>query len=274
MHKGQLIKWKDERGFGFIQSENQSQEVFLHISELKDLTRRPQVGDTIYYHLIVKKGKIRAGNAFILGARSKPSSSSKSLIERRQKAECRRQKDQLQGDSNPPATVDHQIEDFGGGFEPKSKKDEGRFEPSALCPKTSALQGGSLGKKVNKYPFPYWEALVLSILPLAGSLHFAWITGNPIPIILYTVMSLVTFFLYAEDKSRAKRGQWRISERTLHLCEFAGGWLGGFVAQRKLRHKSIKSSYQIVFWTIVVIHIAFWIDWLFLGGASIEVFFK
>ena len=209
MHKGQLIKWKDERGFGFIQSENQSQEVFLHISELKDLTRRPQVGDTIYYHLIVKKGKIRAGNAFILGARSKPSSSSKSL-----------------------------------------------------------------SKKVNKYPFPYWEALVLSILPLAGSLHFAWITGNPIPIILYTVMSLVTFFLYAEDKSRAKRGQWRISERTLHLCEFAGGWLGGFVAQRKLRHKSIKSSYQIVFWTIVVIHIAFWIDWLFLGGASIEVFFK
>ena len=209
MHKGQLIKWKDEKGFGFIQPENQSQEVFLHISELKDLTRRPQVGDTIYYHLIVKKGKIRAGNAFILGARSKPSSSSKSL-----------------------------------------------------------------SKKVNKYPFPYWEALVLSILPLAGSLHFAWITANPIPIILYTVMSLVTFFLYAEDKSRAKRGQWRISERTLHLCEFAGGWLGGFVAQRKLRHKSIKSSYQIVFWTIVVIHIAFWIDWLFLGGASIEVFFK
>lgn len=209
MHKGQLIKWKDERGFGFIQPENQSQEVFLHISELKDLTRRPQVGDTIYYHLIVKKGKIRAGNAFILGARSKPGSSSKSL-----------------------------------------------------------------SKKVNKYPFPYWKALLLSIFPLAGSLHFAWITGNPIPIILYTVMSLVTFSLYAEDKSRAKGGQWRISESTLHLCEFAGGWLGGFVAQRKLRHKSIKSSYQIVFWTIVVIHIAFWIDWLFLGGASIEVFFK
>lgn len=209
MHKGQLIKWKDERGFGFIQPENQSQEVFLHISELKDLTRRPQVGDTIYYHLIVKKGKIRAGNAFILGASSKSRSSSKSLSE-----------------------------------------------------------------KVNKYPFPYWEALLLSILPIAGSLHFAWFTANFIPIILYTVMSLVTFFLYAEDKSRAKGGQWRISERTLHLCEFTGGWLGGFVAQRKLRHKSVKSSYQIVFWTIVVIHIAFWIDWLFLGGASIEVFFK
>ena len=200
MHKGELIKWKDERGFGFIQAENESQEVFLHISELKNSTRRPQVGDTIYYHLIVKNGKIRASNASILGAESKPSSSS---------------------------------------------------------------------NFVNKYPFPYWEALLLSILPLAGSLHFAWITANPIPIILYTVMSLVTFSLYAEDKSRAKRGQWRISERTLHLCEFAGGWLGGFVAQRKLRHKSIKSSYQIVFWTIVVIHIAFWIYWLFLGSASI-----
>ena len=72
-------------------------------------------------------------------------------LERMPEAECRRQKDQLQGDSNPPATVDHQIEDFGGGFEPKSKKDEGRFEPSALCPKTSALQGGSLGRLILEF---------------------------------------------------------------------------------------------------------------------------
>jgi cold shock CspA family protein len=41
-----------------------SKEVFLHISELKDPTRRPQLGDTIYYYLVAKDGKDRAYNAF------------------------------------------------------------------------------------------------------------------------------------------------------------------------------------------------------------------
>jgi uncharacterized membrane protein YsdA (DUF1294 family) len=87
-------------------------------------------------------------------------------------------------------------------------------------------------------------------------------TANPIPLILYPVMSVLTFALYADDKSRAKRGAWRTSEQTLHLCELAGGWIGGFIAQRKLRHKSIKSSYQIVFWAIVALHLIFWLGWL------------
>jgi uncharacterized membrane protein YsdA (DUF1294 family) len=113
---------------------------------------------------------------------------------------------------------------------------------------------------------------LLSILPLIGSLHFVWITANPIPLILYPVMSLLTFALYAGDKSRAKRGDWRTSERTMHLFELAGGWLGGFVAQRRLRHKNVKTSYQVVFWAIVTLHIAFWLDWLFFGGALIKVF--
>jgi uncharacterized membrane protein YsdA (DUF1294 family) len=124
----------------------------------------------------------------------------------------------------------------------------------------------------NKFSFSLLEMLLLSILPLIGSIHFAWTTANLIPLILYPAMSLLTFGLYADDKSRAKRGVWRISEQTLHLCELAGGWLGGFVAQRRLRHKSIKGSYQVVFWAIVSLHIAFWLDWLFFGGSLIKVF--
>jgi uncharacterized membrane protein YsdA (DUF1294 family)/cold shock CspA family protein len=210
--KGQLTKWKDERGFGFIQPADGGEEVFLHISALKDSTRRPQVGDTIYYHTVVKDGKIRADNAFILGARDKSNSKSTSL--------------------------------------------NNKIKSNAQ----------------SKYLLPSLEVFLLSILPLVGSLHFVWITGNPIPLILYPVMSLLTFALYAEDKSRAKSGDWRIPEQTMHLCELAGGWLGGFIAQRRLRHKTIKKSYQIVFWVIVTIHLAFWVDWLFLGGVLMEVF--
>jgi cold shock CspA family protein len=72
LRSGKLTKWKDERGFGFIQPADGSQEVFLRISKVKDATRRPQENDTIYYHCVVDSdGKVRACNAFILGARNK-----------------------------------------------------------------------------------------------------------------------------------------------------------------------------------------------------------
>ena len=206
LRKGQLIKWKDDRGFGFIQPADGSHEVFLHISQIKDATRRPQIDDTIYYYVVVEKdGKVRADNAFILGAKIKSNST----------------------------------------FDSKSR---------------------------TISTFPVWELLLLSILPLTGSIHVALTMANPLPLIVYPVMSLTTFAVYADDKARAKRGGWRTSEKTLHLCEFAGGWLGAFVAQRRLRHKSSKKSYQQVFWAISSIHMVFWFDWLFLGKTLSKAF--
>jgi uncharacterized membrane protein YsdA (DUF1294 family)/cold shock CspA family protein len=202
LHSGKLTKWKDERGFGFIQPVDGSQEVFLHISEVKDATRRPQENDTIYYHCVVDSdGKVRACNAFILGARNKSTSLSNS------------------------------------------------YKPS----------------EARTSDFPIVEVILLSLLPLAGAIHFTWTTRNPLPLVLYPVMSVVTYTLYAEDKSRAKRMDWRTSERTLHLFEIAGGWMGGFIAQRILRHKSQKKSYQAVFWAIVALHDIAWLFWLFSG---------
>jgi len=37
----------------------------------------------------------------------------------------------------------------------------------------------------------------------------------------------------------------------LHLAELLGGWPGAFLAQRRLRHKCSKVSYQFAFWCIV-----------------------
>ncbi len=116
------------------------------------------------------------------------------------------------------------------------------------------------------------NTLLLSLLPGLGSIHFAFTTGNQIPLILYPVMSFITFALYADDKSRAKQGRWRVSEKTLHLCEFMGGWLGAFVAQQKLHHKSSKVSYQIMFKVIVIFHIVFWLVWLLFSRALINLF--
>ncbi|WGV27246.1 cold shock and DUF1294 domain-containing protein [Halotia branconii] len=215
LHKGQLTKWKDDRGFGFIQPANGSQEVFVHITAFKHLNRRPQVGDFIYYQLTVDKdGKARACNASMEKIISKP----------------------------------------------------------ILQPSSSTTPIEFKYKPIAKFSSLVLETFFLSLLPGLGSIHFAITVSNPIPLILYPVMSLITFALYASDKSRAKQKRWRVSEKTLHLCEFIGGWLGAFVAQRKLHHKSSKVSYQVVFWMIVILHIVFWLVWLLFSRALINLF--
>lgn len=75
---------------------------------------------------------------------------------------------------------------------------------------------------------------------------------------VYGGMSLVTFVAFAWDKSRAKRAERRVPERTLHLLELLGGWPGALAGQRWLRHKSEKLSYRVVLWAIVALHVAGW----------------
>lgn len=75
---------------------------------------------------------------------------------------------------------------------------------------------------------------------------------------VYFGASLWTVVLYAWDKQRARRARGRIAERTLHFLELAGGWPGALLAQRILRHKNQKFSYQRTFWLIVLLHLCAW----------------
>jgi cold shock CspA family protein len=73
IHKGTLLKWKDDKGFGFIKSETEEKEIFIHISSLPKESRRPQIGDTIIYELkIENNGKLCAKSASIEGVLVKP----------------------------------------------------------------------------------------------------------------------------------------------------------------------------------------------------------
>jgi uncharacterized membrane protein YsdA (DUF1294 family)/cold shock CspA family protein len=70
--------------------------------------------------------------------------------------------------------------------------------------------------------------------------------------VFYTVVSLITFLVYARDKVAARTGRWRTKESTLHLLALAGGWPGAVLAQLLLHHKNRKASFQAVFWVTVV----------------------
>jgi cold shock CspA family protein len=78
LSKGQLVKWNDDRGFGFIKPTDGKEEIFLHISEIKTTGRRPKIGDVVFYALGTgKNGKTCAVSASIQGVASASTSSSK-----------------------------------------------------------------------------------------------------------------------------------------------------------------------------------------------------
>ncbi len=70
------------------------------------------------------------------------------------------------------------------------------------------------------------------------------------------VINLVTFAYYGYDKYQAKRGGRRVPEVVLHVFAIVGGSLGAFAAMGMFRHKTIKGSFRIVYWFIVVVQVA------------------
>ena len=97
--------------------------------------------------------------------------------------------------------------------------------------------------------FPFIAAagltlLINALLPTLG-LVWSWIIG----------VSIASFLTYGYDKSIAGRGVTRIPEIVLHLLTAVGGTIGSFAAMRIFHHKTQKTSFQLVFWIIVIIQI-------------------
>ncbi|MEO7413654.1 MAG: DUF1294 domain-containing protein [Opitutaceae bacterium] len=104
--------------------------------------------------------------------------------------------------------------------------------------------------------------LILLIAPLLAARRWDPEHGLWLLAICYVSGSAITYFLYADDKQRAKERAWRSPERGLHFFALAGGWPGAFLAQRRLRHKSAKLRFQFVFWLIVGAHQFVAVDYL------------
>jgi len=105
--KGRLARWNDDRGFGFVRSEGDSKDVFLHISAFRrNIGRRPQLGDIIYYQTHTENnGKVRAVNAAIEGLAPKsPNYTLARLSDHAGRSEARRRVNR-----SPAAAVGHPI---------------------------------------------------------------------------------------------------------------------------------------------------------------------
>lgn len=128
-----------------------------------------------------------------------------------------------------------------------------------------------LGRARSRAPKPrrgdapaHWTLPRRLVLPVFGAICFYAATRwavQPFVWILYGVASLLAFGAYAVDKSAAVRGQWRISESTLHLFGLVGGWPGALLAQQWLRHKSSKPSFVATFWVTVGLNTGAFVVW-------------
>jgi uncharacterized membrane protein YsdA (DUF1294 family) len=61
------------------------------------------------------------------------------------------------------------------------------------------------------------------------------------------------FGFYGFDKARARSGGGRVPEIVLHALALAGGSIGAFAGMKVFRHKTVKGSFRVFFWLIVLV---------------------
>lgn len=67
-YQGIIKTWKQDKGFGFIQSAASEKDIFVHIRDLKHVGYQPKIGDSVDFKLMSDKaGKIRAYDAYVSG---------------------------------------------------------------------------------------------------------------------------------------------------------------------------------------------------------------
>lgn len=62
--------------------------------------------------------------------------------------------------------------------------------------------------------------------------------GWTVLLIWLAVINLLTFIVYGADKRRARKGKWRVPEKTLFLLPLLGGSIGALLGMRVFHHKT------------------------------------
>ena len=182
--QGKIVKWNDERGFGFICSAEGGDSVFFHISSLPRSDRRPSLNETVSYTLAFDShGRPQANEVrFIVGPNSVP-------------------------------------------------------------------RMPQLPRSGVAVPIAFAMSFLIALAALAA---IGWLELTLLA--FYYGASVITYGIYARDKTASQNLGSRTPEPTLHLMSLVGGWPGALIAQVLLRHKTRKPSFLIAFWFTVIVN--------------------
>lgn len=83
--QGKLVKWSDDKGFGFVSSEDSTELIFVHITAFPKGQSRPTIGETITFDIAndTKKG-LQAYNVLYLNRLQQSQSRTKSKVVKKQ----------------------------------------------------------------------------------------------------------------------------------------------------------------------------------------------
>lgn len=88
------------------------------------------------------------------------------------------------------------------------------------------------------------------------SLIFSWKTA----LVYLIVINVFGFLIMGIDKWKAKRGSWRIPEKTLFTVTLIGGGFGTIAGMYVFRHKTKKLYFTIGFPVILIVEVILVID--------------
>ena len=128
------------------------------------------------------------------------------------------------------------------------RADDVKFVKRTSAKFSSSDVGGTNTSYLGRgFAYLFSAALILAVL--FGRLP--WLIVG-----VYLAASVVAYVAYAMDKAAAESRRWRTPENTLHILGLIGGWPGALLAQQRLRHKTSKTSFQVMFWVTVVLNSA------------------
>jgi uncharacterized membrane protein YsdA (DUF1294 family) len=115
-------------------------------------------------------------------------------------------------------------------------------------------------KRRNRTIF-LWFFVWLAMATLAGGLilfyfQLSW------PILFLIAVNFATFFLFGWDKIAAAQKIDRVPELILYTTIVFGGGAGALLGMNFFRHKTRKSSFQLIVFLILIVQIAT-LAWLF-----------
>ncbi|CEI53661.1 DUF1294 domain-containing protein [Acinetobacter bereziniae] len=90
--------------------------------------------------------------------------------------------------------------------------------------------------------------VALAILSISGLL-------NGMILLFVSIINVMTYWFYAQDKEAAQINQRRVPENTLHILAFLGGWPAAWLAQQRLRHKTQKQPFRKIYFCTIVFNI-------------------
>ena len=82
-------------------------------------------------------------------------------------------------------------------------------------------------------------------------------------IIYFVVINIIGFLIMLIDKQKAKKGAWRIPEKTIFIITALGGGIGTIAGMYTFRHKTQKIQFVIGLPFITILEIILAIYWIF-----------